>query len=302
MNRIWRNRILLVVGFFVVALALIVIQHYGIYDFKEWVVRKPTMDPIAVIEENGHVDILYYGIGEYESNLLGKTPAVALGIIYYAPSFKETDGKYHVYLTNKGWKILRGEYDWNPNMEEEYQDQYLWNFKKFHWWKERALFKPGQYDRVHEALHGLLDWHQEKVFRDFFYRVFVWAENSGVEWRAIEIDFVELNGPAVLPGYTMETGIGYVTGFWPSLKGTLVMFKTRKETIFILDGRWVTVIRNPVQEALEAGELTEALFNEMTESRQLQPVDVRTNYGPRQYGKGFNHPWQGRELSEPGAT
>ena len=297
MTKTWRNRALLPIGLFVIALAIFGIWHYAP------ILLKTEQDPIAMIEENGAVDVIYYGIGEHESDLLGQTPTAALGIIYHAPGIRETDARYHVRLTDNGWEIVRGRYDWSPDMEESYSDSiHLWNFEKLHWWKENGMFCPGQYNRTYEAVYGLLDWYQGMVFRDFLYRVFVWAENSGVRWNALEIDLVGLNGPAVLPGYTTESGPGYVVGWWPSLNSTLVMFKYRRETVFIPEGRWAEIKRNPVQEALEVGELTEEALNALVESKQLQATGATTLFGARQYTKGFNHPWQAREMAQEGAT
>jgi hypothetical protein len=303
MSRIWRNRALLAIGLSIGMLVVFAVQHYGFYDFKALVAPEPEEDPIVVIEKNGHVDVLYYGISEHESDLLGATPTAALGIIYYSPGLEETDANYHVRLTDTGWETVEGRYDWSPDMEEEYQDKiHLWSFEKFHWWQGRGLFKPGEYNRVHEAMYGLLDWHQDLVFRDFLYRVFIWAETSGAEWIVLEIDVVVLAPPQVMPGYSLGEGAGYVVGLRPQLRGTLVVFRARKERVFTPEGRWVEIKRYPVQEALEAGELTETAFNEMEESRQVQVVDARTPMGNRQYSKGFNHPWQGRELAQEGAT
>lgn len=303
-KKIWVNRVLVAFAVIVIALLAFAAQYFGVLDIKGWIVREPEVDPIAMIEENGHVDVLYYGIGEHESNLLGNTPVAALGILYYAPTMDDADAEYHIHLTDTGWEIVKGEYEWSPDVEESYQDElHTWNFRKWVWYRDQGgMLKPGQFGRVYPALYDLLDWYQDRAFRDFLYRVFVWAESSGIEWNALEIDFVKLNGPAVLPGYTTQSGTGYVTGFWPSLNGTLVMFKTRKEQVFTPDGHWAEIRRNPVQEALEAGELTEEAFDAIKEANQLQPVGAMTFFGPRQYSKGFNHPWQGRELAQPGAT
>ena len=303
MNKVWRNRALLAIGISVIALGLFAIQYFGAYDIKGLFVSEAEKDPIAFIEENGHVDVLYYGIGEYESGFFGQTPVAALGIAYYVPGFEDIDANYHIHLTDTGYEIIKGRYEWSPGLEEPYRDEiHLWNFEKFHWWKERAMFKSGQYERVYTAMYGLLEWYQDEVFRDFLYRVFVWAESSGREWNALEIDFVTLNGPAVLPGYTSGGGAGYVIGFWPDLNGTLIVLKARKETVFVPEGRWVEIKRYPSQEALEAGELTKEAFDAMQEVGQIQAVPAMTFFGTRQYTKGFNHPWQGRELAQEGAT
>jgi hypothetical protein len=297
MNRVQRNRTLVIVALVLLIGGLAVANEYcplsGLLEFGG-PAEEQAQTPEQIIEETGVVDVIYYEAPEVgKSGMLGNTPIVGIGMIYYAPD--PLDAPYHIKLTAQGYDIIWGTYKWTPGMEESRQDGLnRWSWDKFAYHSDNALFKPGQYSRVFEALSGMSEWYAQKTLADMFFAIFKAAMMTGGEWRAIEIDLLTLTAPKQAFALGEDGKPTRAIVFPEVLQTTIVIFRARKEEVFI-EGRWTTVTRS-LDRVVEEGRLAYDELQLMLEKKQAQFVPAQTMFGLRQYSRGANCEWQGREI------
>lgn len=279
MTKIWRNRLALVAA---VAVLLIMLANA-----TPLVRIVNTPDPATYIEEQGYVDVLYYG---YElSSLWGSTPGIHIAILYYPPTPAEMP--YYIRLTPNGWDILGGKLDWEPG-SDEYRN--VWDARKYSYFQQNAMFKPGESERVEEALLKTFDWWQEALYRDLWYRLLVVAGGDDYDWNMIELDVLSFASP-----YTGATTFHLEPGFLENGKPiyvavgdsfSLMATQALAQKGYNEDGS----AYYPATEIPAKGELTDEDLARLMETKQLQFIPVQALL--RQYEGGFNHPWQGREI------
>ena len=300
MNKVQRNRTLVIVALVLLVGSLVIVNNYypisGLLEFGQ---PAEEQTPEQVIEQTGTVDVIYYEAPEVgASGFLGVTPIVGIGMIYYPPDPYEMP--YYVELTPKGYKIIEGIYDWSPDVPEDppgsYHNKYnVWSWDKFFYYKEGAMFVSGQYERVSTALYEAGEWYSQKALADMFYGIFKAATMTEGEWRAIEIDLLAVGYPhqalAIGEGGTPETAVIFPT----NLQTTIVIFRARKEEVFVPEGKWAT-ITHTLDQIVEQGELSYDELQLMLEEGQAQFIPAMSFFGLRPYTRGINCEWQGREI------
>lgn len=299
MNKVHRNRLLVgMAAAALVAVVLVVNQYYPLTSLGSTKETVAANVPESIIEACGVADVVYYKAPEKNiSSFLGQTPIVGIGLIYYAPG--PFDQPYYVELTSKGYNIVRGVYDWNPDELEDppgsYRNKYnVWSWEKFRYYEDNALFVPGRRARVHWALNGMAEWYSQKKMAEMFFAVFQAAMMTEGEWRVIEIDLLALGMPkqafAIGEGGKPEVAVVLPEQFVT----TIVVARASKEKVFF-EGKWIYV-KTRLDQIVENDDFNYEKLQEMLERGQIQFVPSQSLFGMREYMRGINCEWQGREI------
>jgi len=196
------------------------------------------LTPEQIIEsESDRVDVIYYEAPEVgESGILGNTPIVAVGLLCYPPGPYDVDDYYHVKLTPEGWKIIGGPYGWDPGVPEDAPGSFAnkynrWNWAKYQYYKDNALFRPGMSERAHAALKDMGVWYSQKTLAQIFFAIFKAAVMTEGEWKAIEMDMVKLG--MLRKELAIEGGKTTTAIILPAhLQTTFIVFRYRSKDDF----------------------------------------------------------------------
>lgn len=293
-----RNRTYVVLALAALVIALIVANEF--YPLGGLLSEPAPEDtPETAMESTGWVDVIYFASEPRGTNAPNLTPMVGIGLHFYPPGPFDCDQEYHIKLTPKGYNYIPEPYEWTPEMDESIGDKKnRWTWAKLHHHKDNAMFAPGEFSRAYDAMASLSIWYSRKALCEVIFSAMQAAVSLEPDepWRVIEIDLVALMLP--VKGVGVENGepVQEMVYFPEQLQATIGIYRARRKVIWDeYEGREVT-IRRTVDDIVAEGELTWDELEEMMETQQVQIEPGQTMYGMRQYRRGRNCEWAGREI------